>query len=89
MRQMARWSFLVFLLLLFLSAADTELIAFNFQQPYVSHGSLTSDTENGGVFGANRVKEYQEVFSTIDQRQKENDTAALIDYPHIFRELTE
>jgi len=89
MRRMARWSFVVFLLLFFLSAAATALITFNLQSPDISDGLSLSGTESGGLFGVNRAKEYREVFFTIDQRQKENDLSASADYPHIFRELTE
>lgn len=89
MKKMARRSFLVFLSLFFLAAAGASLVVFNSVPPDAAGSLPLTGAEGGGLFGANRVKEYEEVFSVIEQRRKDNETATMTEYPHIFRELTE
>ena len=54
-----------------------------------------TDYGNGGqvtgraLFGAEQARKYQEIFSTMEKRQKDNDVAASSTYPRIFKKLTD
>ena len=87
LKNLARRSFRVFLVLFFLLALVAGIVLSNFENKEVA-----TDSEPGNIkelFDNKRVKEYEEVFNVMKQRQADNDAAASTTYPEIFRELTE
>lgn len=82
LKALARRSFLVFWALFLLSMTITILIIADYQS--ADYGSV-GQAANKELFGAEQIKRYQEVFSTMKQRQNDNAAAASSTYPHIFK----